>query len=466
MRPFPNLLVVLAAASCAAPANQRATSSAWAFQITLEDEAHELVLRAALPPGPTIALRTAPATMPFLSAVQLTTGSAPPEWLLAHDGAFTVGASTKPRALQWRFDARAAAQQVDDADLAAWRGRGFLGSLSAFLLHPTDSSPDVLFTLRVQAANGLSFACAGQHDGATWHGRLEDLPRLPACAFGAIAIRTLSLANPRFEVVELAPRRDASAAALDTWALDAFAATTRYFGTFPVDHLLLLIVPGQGHQIRGGSARGLGGARILVDVPLRLRAEQFANDWVLFHEMIHLGLPSLPPAQHWLEEGSATYLEPLLQARAGRVTEPAVWAAMLAEFAQGIAAPGAGGIDDDDSWGRTYYGGAIFCLLADVEIRSRTHNRYSLQDALKAVVAGGGNITRLGTIEDVIAVGDRATGTTALAELYERMRTSVEPRELDSLWMRLGVRKHGDGVLFDEGAPLAAVRRALVLGRQ
>jgi hypothetical protein len=465
MRPCRTLLVALAASSCAAPTDQRAASGEWVFQITLEGEAHELALRAELPSGPAMELGATPATMPFLTAVQLTTGSAPPEPLFAHDGAFSVAASSQPRSLQWRFGARAAAQRVDDADLAAWRGRGFLGSLSAFLLHPTDSSPDLPFTLHVQAPKGLAFACTSHHEGGAWHGRLDELRVLPACAFGALAIRTLSPMRPRLEVVELAPRPDANAAALDAWARDALAATTRYFGAFPVDDLLLVIVPGQGHQIRGGSARGLGGARIFVDVPLRLRAEQFAKDWVLFHEMIHLGLPSLPPAQHWLEEGSATYLEPLLQARTGRLTEQEVWTAMLTEFGQGIAGPDAGGIDADASWGRTYYGGAIFCLLADVEIRSLTDNRYSLEHALRAVVAGGGNITRMGTIEDVIAVGDRATSTTVLAKLYERMRTSKEPRELHSLWQRLGVHMAGDTVAFDDAAPLANVRRALVKGK-
>ena len=39
------------------------------------------------------------------------------------------------------------------------------------------------------------------------------------------------------------------------------------------------------------------------------------------------------------------------------------------------------GLDNTHTWGRTYWGGAMFCLLADVEIRRRTHNRRGLQDA-------------------------------------------------------------------------------------
>jgi hypothetical protein len=42
---------------------------------------------------------------------------------------------------------------------------------------------------------------------------------------------------------------------------------------------------------------------------------------------------------------------------------------------RGEPGPGDGGLDDTDSWGRTYWGGALFCLLADVRFRERTGNR-------------------------------------------------------------------------------------------
>jgi predicted metalloprotease with PDZ domain len=210
--------------------------------------------------------------------------------------------------------------------------------------------------------------------------------------------------------------------------------------------------------------RGDDGASIYVAVAAGADRRVLDDDWVLTHEMIHAVSPSLPTAQHWLEEGLATYVEPIARARAGRLTESAVWLAIASDYAQGLPAADDRGLDRTPTWGRTYYGGAIFCLEADVAIRARTGNAKSLQDALRAIAATGANVTETWSIERWLAAADAATGTTALSELYAQMKESPEPRELDSLWRRLGVRIENGAVQFDESAPLAAVRRALVAG--
>lgn len=47
------------------------------------------------------------------------------------------------------------------------------------------------------------------------------------------------------------------------------------------------------------------------------------------------------------------------------------------------------GLDRTPTWGRTYWGGAFFCFVADVQIREATHGAKSLDDALRAIVAAG-----------------------------------------------------------------------------
>lgn len=466
MRPGRQLLLLLACAGCSAPAGNEPAGAPWLFEVTLDPNGEELAVQAMLPAGPQLDLDVAPATAArFLGDIEVTENGTTRARSLV-DGGLHLDAAESSRRLRWRFRARAAAEAIDDIDAAAWRGQGFVGSLGAFLLHPGDDAAGRVFDLHVAAPPYLTFACGCNPTADGWRGRVEDLAILPACTFGAVARRTLTIdgaANrPRIDVVELGERPARYAEALDEWVTDAAHAVAQYFGTFPVDHLLLVIVASRRPGISGGTARGMGGARIVVDVPPRQRQEQFRRDWVLFHEMIHLGMPSLPMAQHWLEEGSATYIEPLLQARAGRKTEVAVWTEFLSDYAQGLA--GAGGLDDDHSWARTYYGGATFCLLADVEIRARTDNRKSLQDVMRAVLTGRGNITQTARIEELLSTGDRATGTTVLTELYARMGQRVAPRELDSLWRRLGVRLENGRTVFDEDAELASVRRALVLG--
>jgi predicted metalloprotease with PDZ domain len=53
-------------------------------------------------------------------------------------------------------------------------------------------------------------------------------------------------------------------------------------------------------------------------------ADDLRADWVLAHELFHLGVPSMPGGA-WLDEGLATYYEPVLRTRAGLVSEMATW---------------------------------------------------------------------------------------------------------------------------------------------
>lgn len=118
-------------------------------------------------------------------------------------------------------------------------------------------------------------------------------------------------------------------------------------------------------------------------------------------------------------------------------------------------------MDRTPTWGRTYWGGALFWLLADVEIRERTDNRRSLDDAMRGVWSEGGNGSVDWSAERVLKEGDRATGLAVLASLHEKMGEKPGDVDLPALWKRLGVVYADGRVTFDETAPLATVRKAL-----
>ena len=109
------------------------------------------------------------------------------------------------------------------------------------------------------------------------------------------------------------------------------------------------------------------------------------DDWELTHEMIHFGFPSVEGRHRWIEEGIATYVEPIARAQVGRLTAEQVWGGMVDGMPQGLPAPGDQGLDYTHAWGRTYWGGAIFCLLADIEIRKQTGNCHGLRRAMWAI---------------------------------------------------------------------------------
>ncbi|MGZ4829844.1 MAG: hypothetical protein ACXV78_09395, partial [Candidatus Angelobacter sp.] len=113
------------------------------------------------------------------------------------------------------------------------------------------------------------------------------------------------------------------------------------------------------------------------------------------------------------------------------------------------------------TWGRTYWGGALFCLLADVRIHERTKNHKGLEDALRGINRGGGNISEDWDIQKALAMGDKATGATVLRDLYKEMRNKPTPVDLDQLWTKLGIAMKDGAVAFNDKAPEANIRRAI-----
>lgn len=125
--------------------------------------------------------------------------------------------------------------------------------------------------------------------------------------------------------------------------------------------------------------------------------------------------------------------------------------------------PGRGdhGLDKTHTWGRTYWGGAMFCLAADVEIRRATADRKGLQDALRAIVAAGATIDTESDLPRILRLGDHATGTTVLSKLYDRWKDAPVTVDLDQLWRELGVQIEPRGIGLDPGAPLAEIRNSI-----
>jgi hypothetical protein len=128
---------------------------------------------------------------------------------------------------------------------------------------------------------------------------------------------------------------------------------------------------------------------------------------------------------------------------------------------KGLPQPGDEGLDYTPTWGRTYWGGAMFWLLADIRIHQRTENRLGVQDALRAINRASGGNTAHWTVDQVAATGDRATGTDVLTALYTEMKGTPVPMDLDAVFEKLGVAERNGKTVFDDHAPLAAIRRSI-----
>jgi hypothetical protein len=249
-----------------------------------------------------------------------------------------------------------------------------------------------------------------------------------------------------------------------TWVERSARIVAAYYDGFPQPQASIELRPMSGTGVQGGTTYGAPSPLIRVRLGREVTAAQLENDWVMVHEMTHLALPDVGEQHAWLSEGLATYIEGIERVQAGNRTEEDVWTEELRSMPRGLPQSGDAGLDRTHTWGRTYWGGAMFCLIADVDIRQRTHNLRGLQDAVRAIVRASGGLRAEWPIERVLATGDAAVGTTSLEDLYARMKDSAYAPDLTALWRSLGVEADGDSVRLSDSAPLAGVRHAIMTG--
>ena len=292
------------------------------------------------------------------------------------------------------------------------------------------------------------------------------VPLALGCAQGASprAVTPLEVGGARLRVDLGADDFSAGSPAILTWIRRSAGIVAAYYDGFPTRAATIELHPESGAGVMGGTTYGYPDALIRVRVGRGVSAAQLANDWVMVHEMTHLALPDVGEEHAWLSEGLATYVEGVARVQAGNRTEEDVWAEELRSMPRGLPQPGDAGLDRTHTWARTYWGGAMFCLMADVDIRRQTGNRKGLEDAVRAIVRASGGLRATWPIERVLAAGDAAVGTRSLEELYARMKDSAYAPDLTSLWRSLGVEADGDAVRLTDDAPLANVRHAIMSG--
>jgi len=294
------------------------------------------------------------------------------------------------------------------------------------------------------------------------------------CTFGAIVwfasereqaagpTSSINLCGSTLDVHFLGETTTVAQTDLMNWVHRAGDAVCTYYGKFPVLHLSLDVRVRGGPGVHGGVTYPTSGGYISISLGAGTTVEQLNDDWMLTHEMIHLAFPMMAEKHHWIEEGISVYVEPIARVQAGQLSAVQMWHDVARDMPQGEPESGDQGLDRTPTWGRTYWGGAMFCLVADVRIREQTHNQKGLQDALRGILSAGGNITQDWDIERAFSVGDKTTGTTVLTALYGAMRDKPDPVDLAALWNQLGVRRQKDGLIqFDSSAPEADIRVAL-----
>jgi hypothetical protein len=387
--------------------------------------------------------------------------------------------------LRYRFALRQAARDFDDLDWAELRGGLTLAPPSTWLLQPAlpASGPPNRLRFRVTTPPGTTFvtgvwrapAKAGADEGAiegaiegaaapVWEIDLRDFWTSPYSAFGELSVHPIEAPGGAIELAigpgdPALPRQ-----AIARWVSESAGAVAAYWGTFPMPGALVLFTVGEGARIGGGRTLSGGGGTVAMQVGARAGVARYQADWVLVHELAHLGFPSVPRQHLWAQEGIASYVEPFARVRAGLLTEEEAWRSLIEGLPNGQPGHGDRGLDHTPTWGRTYWGGALYWFLCDLEIRQKTGGKLGLEHALRGIVAAGGNNAARWPLRKALALGDQAVGVSVLLPRYEAMKDEPHPVDVDELAAQLGVTVRRGEVIFDDTAPLAAVRRAITHG--
>jgi hypothetical protein len=434
----------------------------WRYEVVFEG-ARELAVEASFDASADGAFSADDEAARFLRSVEFVRGSA---WVAATaQGASWLVPCRAGCRVRYRFALAEAALALRDVDTAIASGNVLFAPPSMWLLHPQAAPKNAQFELHVEPGPNAHFVTAFQPAPGgvanTYRAAANVIDDAGFTAFGPLQVSEVPAGDTTVQLGVAPEGLGLTAEQSRAWiSASAGAVANYYHGHLPARHTLVLLMKGSGDNTRGETLGG-GGPAVLVRASDLVTPNTTRDDWVVTHELLHANFPDIGREHAWLSEGLAVYLEPVARSRVDLVSEKKFWRDLIDGLPQGLPEAGDQGLENTHTWGRTYWGGALFCLVADVTLREQTGNHFSLDDVLLAIGKTGANDETFWDIQQVLDAGDRATGTRVLQDLYAKLAQKPGKVELASLFARLGVRAQGDSVVFDDAAPLAKIRRSI-----
>ncbi len=386
------------------------------------------------------------------------------DFTLLDDSAMAwIRTAHRPHGIFYRLDLDGFARAQASYDSALRVGRSVMLSPESWILKPNSSLP-VALGFRFHAGEGAGIATTmSESDGlyTLSSGEIgDDVP----IVFGRFGRRSVSVPGGTIDLVVLDRPMAASLDSLAMWVCDTAGAVGEYWGRFPARRAMLLVIPIAGSTIRYGRVESDRTIGVMAEIGADEKPRALYDEWVLVHEFTHIGSPYIRDTGAWLNEGIATYVEPIVRYRAGWRSKDSVWAEWLKNMPRGLQAMGPQGLRDAGRGG-VYWGGGLFMLLSDIAIHQATDNRMGLQDGLVSVLNQGADIRAVWHTADMLKAVDGVVEKRITQDLAARYVGGGKAVDLDALWKQLGVSMDARGVIhYDDHAPLASVREAILSG--
>ena len=258
------------------------------------------------------------------------------------------------------------------------------------------------------------------------------------------------------------------------WLRATATDVTLAYGRFPNPAPHVVVMPMSDSRRSRGSAVPFGrvirdgGEVVELFVNPSRPMDEYMGDWTATHEFSHLMLPYLGSRHRWISEGFAQYYQNVLLARSGAYPEEMAWEKIHAGLERGQRSRPELSPNEAASQGvrgarmKIYWAGAAIALMADVELRSRSNNRESLDVVLERLQTCCLPSERVWTGPELFAKLDTLTSKPVFMKLYKRHAETLGFPDTTAVFEQLGVDLRGGRAQLKRNAPHAELRQSIM----
>lgn len=373
------------------------------------------------------------------------------------------------------LDVARMADSLHDKDLAQRVGDDVIATPDLWLWRPEPFDEQARLLVRLERSSfDAALPWTDLHEGRFVVGPATFRLKSDA-AFGRFPTEDLDVERTRLSVARLDDGR--APPSLSRWLADSVRAVASVHGSYPEPRLNVLVVPTHvsrpivvGFYSRGGGPTALfyvgDGAADLDDADL-----EATGRWALTHELAHALLPPVEREDAWLNEGIATWYQDLLARRAGLLPDDvAYWGELLRGLRTGrgraaedrlSVVEASRRMHETGAYQHAYWAGVALALVAEVEAQGQGASLDDLVRALRQRFPDDDQARPAAALLAAVTEGKGGVAARALERAFVEHKDTPWP-DVEPLLARLGVViEPMGGVTLDDGAPLAAIRRAI-----
>lgn len=289
-------------------------------------------------------------------------------------------------------------------------------------------------------------------------------------AFGSFNVKNIKIDNGTIRLALINGTVEFNREKLVNWVTLMAQAVASIGHAFPLEQVqvMVLLLEGEDHgPVPWGQVNRAGDSGVFFIVNPQEPQDELIEDWTAAHEFSHLLLPS---TDRWLSEGFASYYQNISRARTKLIDEQSMWENLIAGLLRGEKASkkkGANNIGSKKDIKRmqTYWGGAAFALMTDVELQEQTKGGFSLSKSIKEFAQCCLQTGRDWDDQEILERLDKISKTTVFTDLYwqevKRKKFPAYHKTLEKLGITI---TDDEQIILDSNQTKAKLRYQVING--